>query len=135
MAYMNQEMKSKISPVIKAICQRYGIKASLSVRNNMVLVLKITEGKIDFIGNCNRVCGASAWQTRNGFQPQKDYLDVNPYHFRDHFDGVAKQVLIEILEAMNTGNWDESDIQTDYFNVGWYVDVKIGSWQKPYKVL
>jgi hypothetical protein len=36
---------------------------------------------------------------------------------------------------MNTGNWDESDIQTDYFNVGWYVDVKIGSWQKPYKVL
>lgn len=135
MAYVSQELKSKVSPVIKAICKKYGIKGSLSVRDHRVLVLKITEGKIDFIGNCNRVCGASAWQTRNGFQPQKDYLDVNPYHFRDHFDGVAKQCLIEILEAMNTGNWDESDIQTDYFNVGWYVDVKIGSWQKPYKVL
>jgi hypothetical protein len=33
---------------------------------------------------------------------------------------------------MNAGNWDKSDIQTDYFNVGWYIDVNIGKWNKPY---
>jgi hypothetical protein len=33
---------------------------------------------------------------------------------------------------MNDGNWDKSDIQSDYFNVGWYVDVNIGKWNKPY---
>jgi len=36
------------------------------------------------------------------------------------------------MAVMNTGNWDKSDIQTDYFNVGWYVDVNIGKWNKPY---
>jgi hypothetical protein len=33
---------------------------------------------------------------------------------------------------MNGGNHDNSDVQTDYFDVGWYVDVNIGSWDKPY---
>lgn len=135
MAYMSQETKAKIQPTIKAILKAYGIKGTLAVRNHMTLVLNISEGKLDFIANCNRVCGSSAYQTRNGFQPKRDYLDVNPYHFRDHFDGKCRDFLTEILAAMNTGNWDESDIQTDYFNVGWYVDVNIGRWDKPYKVV
>jgi hypothetical protein len=33
-----------------------------------------------------------------------------------------------------TGNHDRSDIQSDYFDVGWYVDVNIGSWNRPYEV-
>jgi hypothetical protein len=33
---------------------------------------------------------------------------------------------------MNMGNHDNSDIMTDYFDVGWYVDVNIGLWNKPY---
>jgi hypothetical protein len=36
------------------------------------------------------------------------------------------------MTAMNDGNHDRSDIQTDYFDVGWYVDVNIGRWNKPY---
>jgi hypothetical protein len=35
---------------------------------------------------------------------------------------------------LNTGNHDNSDSQTDYFDVGWYVDVKVGKWNKPYIV-
>ena len=30
---------------------------------------------------------------------------------------------------MNTGNWDESDIQTDYFDVGWYLQLSLGNWR------
>ena len=62
-------------------------------------------------------------------------LDVNPYHYKDHFSGRALKFLQEVMPIMNDGNWDKSDIQTDYFNVGWYVDVNIGRWNKPYALV
>ena len=73
-------------------------------------------------------------------QDQIDYirknksLDVNPYWYQEHFNGVAFKFLKEVFTEMNKGNYNNSDIQTDYFDVGWYVDVNIGSWNKPYTV-
>ena len=135
MAYVSQELKSKLSPAIKAVCKKYGIKASIAVRNHMTLALNVKSGKIDFIGNSNRVCGADFYQVSRGFKPNTTgYDQVNPYHFQSHYDGDARAFLSEVLAVMNDGNWDKSDIQSDYFNVGWYVDVNIGSWNKPYSV-
>ena len=135
MAYVSQELKSKLSPAIKAVCKKYGIKASIAVRNHMTLALNVKSGKIDFIGNSNRVCGADFYQVSRGFKPNTTgYDQVNPYHFQSHYDGDAKAFLSEVLAVMNDGNWDKSDIQSDYFNVGWYVDVNIGSWNKSYSV-
>ena len=76
--------------------------------------------------------------TRRMSQDHIDYLrknrslDVNPYWYHEHFDGKAKKFLSEVIPAMNKGNHDNSDIQTDYFDVGWYVDVNVGKWDKPY---
>ena len=131
MAYMSQENKAKIAPAIKAILKKYNVKASLSVRNHMTLALNVKSGSIDFIGNFNKTVEAQPGGFRNG-TPAEGSLQVNPYWFQDHFDGVAKEFLKEVLEAMNVGNWDKSDIQSDYFNVGWYVDVNIGKWDTPY---
>ena len=39
MAYMSQERKAEIAPVVKAICKKYGIKASLAVRHHSTLCL------------------------------------------------------------------------------------------------
>jgi hypothetical protein len=36
---------------------------------------------------------------------------------------------------MNAGNHNRSDAMTDYFDVGWYVDVNIGKWNQPYILL
>ena len=47
---------------------------------------------------------------------------------------ITKNFLSEVIPAMNNGNHDNSDIQTDYFDVGWYIDVNIGKWNKPYTV-
>jgi hypothetical protein len=135
MAYMSQEKKATIAAKVKPILKKYGIKGSLSVRHHSTLVLTLKSGKIDFIENMNRVCGASHYQTSNGFRPVTNgHTDVNPYWYQDHFDGVAKKFLSEILPAMNMGNHDRSDVQTDYFDVGWYVDVNVGKWNKPYVV-
>jgi len=133
MAYMSQENKAKIAPKIKAILAKYKVKGSLAVRNHMTLCLNLKSGSIDFIANSNKVCGNSHYQVARGFKPSTSgYDQVNPYHFTDHYDGKALAFMQEVFAAMNEGNHDHSDIQSDYFNVGWYVDVNIGKWDKQY---
>lgn len=133
MAYVSQELKAKLAPRIKAVLKKYGVKGTVAVRNHSTLVLNLKSGSIDFIGNSNRVCGESHYQVSRGFRPNTTgYDQVNPYWYQDHYDGKAKAFLKEVLTVMNDGNHDRSDIQTDYFDVGWYVDINIGKWNKPY---
>lgn len=131
MAYMNQETKSKIAPWVRKALQKYGIKGTLAVRNHSTLVLNIKSGKIDFIQNYNEAVGQRPGAFRNG-SPATDYLSVNPYWYHEHFTGRAKAFLTDIMAAMNNGNHNNSDASIDYFDVGWYVDVNIGRWNKPY---
>jgi hypothetical protein len=133
MAYMSQEKKSKISPLVKSICKKYGIKASLAVRHHSTLVLNVKSGNIDFISNFNETIENRPGGFRNG-SPAEKSLQINTYWCHEHFSGKAKKFLSEILQVMNSGNHDNSDIQSDYFDVGWYVDVNIGQWDKPYIV-
>ena len=40
---------------------------------------------------------------------------------------------MELLDAMQgTIYYDRSDIQTDYFDVAYYISIHIGKWDKPY---
>lgn len=136
MAYMNQERKAKIAANLKPILKRYGVKGTLSVRNHSSIVLTLKSGSIDFIENSNRVCGSNHYQVSRGFRPNTSgYQDVNPYWFHEHYDGVAREFLTETLAALKSADWyDESDAQVDYFNTAYYVDIKIGKWDKPYLV-
>ena len=136
MAYMNQERKQKIATALKPVLAKYKVKGSLSVRNHMSIVLTLKSGAIDFIGNSNRVCGNDFYQVARGFKPNDTgYDQVNPYHFQNHYDGVAKEFLTEAFKALKAADWyDESDAMTDYFNTAYYVDVNIGKWNKPYEV-
>ena len=123
MAYMNQERKAQIAPVVKAICKKYGVNATLSVRHHSTLCLNIKSGKIDFVGDYHDSEDAMKF----------GYIQVNPYWYHDHFDGKSKEFLKEVLTAMNEGNHDRSEIQYDYFDVGWYVDVNVGRWNESYQ--
>lgn len=134
MAYMNQEKKAKIAALMKPILTKYGVKGSLSVNNHSTICLTLKSGKIDFIGNSNRVCGGNFYQVQRGFKPNTTgYDQVNPYWFQDHYDGDAKAFLAEVLAALKGADWyDESDAMVDYFNTAYYVSVNIGKWNKPY---
>ena len=139
MAYMSQERKAKLAPAIKAVLKKYGVKASIAVNNHSTLVVNIKSGKIDFIENFIQT-DANVMHGRKMSQDQIDYirknqsLDVNPYWYKEHFSGQALAFLSQVIALMNKGNHDNSDVQTDYFDVGWYVDVNIGRWNKPYTV-
>lgn len=133
MAYISQEEKSKIAPVVKDICKKYGVKATLSINNHSTLVLTISSAKIDFIQNYNQVGEKRNHDGRR--QIAKDYLQVNTYWYHEHFDGKAKEFLEKVISAMKGQGWfDKSDIQTDYFHVKHYVDVNVGRWNKPFVV-
>ncbi|AGR47969.1 molecular chaperone DnaJ [Sinorhizobium phage phiM7] len=133
MAYFSQEMKKAIAPKIKEICKKYDVKASLGVRHHSEVVLNIASGAIDFIANANEVMKNDPYAAADA-REVKHNINVNQYHYEKHFSDKALDFLKEVLTVLNTGNYDKSDIQTDYFNVGFYVDVNIGKWDKPYVV-
>ena len=130
MAYVSQEMKAKLAPTIKAICKKYGVKASLAVRNHSSLVLNVKQGDIDFIGNYNSVMYRKEAQQASGS------IQVNTYWYHEHFTGKAREFLSEIIPAMKGPDFfDHSDIQTDYFHCSHYIDVNIGKWNQPYALV
>lgn len=140
MAYVSQELKAKLAPAIKAICKKYNIKASLAVRNHSTLVLNVKQGDIDFIENIiatDKVKPRPRYvdDRQIEFLRKNQSLDVNVYWYKEHFSGRALEFLDEVIPAMNDGNWDKSDIQSDYFNIGWYVAVNVGKWNKPYALV
>ena len=112
MPYLNQEKKKELAPLIKSICKKHGIKATLSVTSNRsILNLNIKSGSIDFDG---RHC-------------------ISSRHEAD-FAGNEKALsfLSEICPAMNIGNYDNSDMMTDYHDKGWYTSIYVGTYDKPY---
>lgn len=136
MAYMNQERKALIAKALKPVLAKYGVKGTLSVRGHSTICLTIKSGKIDFIGNSNRVCGNDHYQVSRGFRANTSgYDQVNPYWFQDHYDGDAKAFLTEAFKALKVAGWyDRSDAQVDYFDTAYYCDINVGKWDKPYIV-
>lgn len=122
MAYMNQEMKATIAKNLKPVLKKFGVKGTLSVSNHSTIVLTLKSGKIDFFADYG-----------DREDARKFGIDVNPYWFHEHFTGKSKQFLTEAFRALKSANWyDESDIQTDYFNTAYYFRINVGKWNKPY---
>tara|TARA_S200000501_G_scaffold311965_1_gene302826 strand:- start:54 stop:407 length:354 start_codon:yes stop_codon:yes gene_type:complete len=115
---MSQEKKKELAPRIKGVLKKYGVKGSIAVRHHSTLVINLKSGVINF-------------------KAQSEHYQVNPYHVESQWTGVAKEFLLELLEAMKgegTGWFDKSDIMTDYFHTAWYNDINIGQWNKPYQL-
>lgn len=132
MAYMNQEKKAKIAPKVKEILKKYNLTGRLSVDNHSTLVLTITKGALDFVADYT-----PSQNSGEGYYERvkkEQYIQVNIYHIASYFTGKSKDALLELNAAMHEGNHDNSDILADYFDIGWYVDINIGKWDKPYEI-
>lgn len=131
MAYVSKENKADKAPKLRALAKQYGLKATVAVRHHSTLVLNISQGSIDFIGN---MANTGKFQTASEYDAclKRTYIDVNTYWLHEHFSGKALEFLTKAKEIMQAGNHNNSDIMTDYFDVGWYIDINIGKWDKPY---
>ena len=141
MAYMNQERKAQVAPLVKAVLTRYGVKGSLSIRNHMTLCLKIKAGTIDFIGNrisTDQAQGHAHQMTAETIQRlrKEQSLDVNPYWFHEHFSDRARAFLSDVMTALKGAGWyDKSDAHTDHFDTAYYIGISIGDWKNPYQLI
>jgi len=143
MAYMNQQKKKELAPQIKAVLKKYGMKGTIGVRNYSTLVVTISSGALDVIGNHVEMMKKNMWKTpehcrQTDEQMAKiDYVDVNHFWIHESYSRDVKNFLMELKAAMNGAgasieNFDNSDPMTDYFHVGWYIDINVGKWDKPY---
>ena len=135
MAYMNQNLKAELAPGIKAVLKKYGMKGSIAVRNHMTLVVNIKSGKLDIMQNHYDKVTERGTVNQYGDNIKKaEYLDVNQYWIEDGYTGIVKDFINDLYTAMKGDKWfDKSDIQSDYFHTAYYMDVNIGSWNKPYQ--
>jgi hypothetical protein len=122
MAHMPQSKKQQILAVLKQVIPA-SWKWSLAVNHHSTLVLTIRSAPVDLLGEINRMAGRDA--VAGG------YASINEYCLDRQFDDTLP-LMRRVLEAMNDGNHDRSDSQTDYFDVGWYVSIGIGRWGKPF---
>ena len=119
MAYFSQEQKRQIAPQIKKLLKKYGLKGNLGVENHSTVRLTIKSGKLDFIKGAD-------------YNHGDGYLQVNHYYIKEHFSAECAKPLSELNDILNTNNYNNSDIMTDYFDVGHYISLEIGRWDKPY---
>lgn len=139
MAYMSQENKKSKAAAVKAICKKYGVTARLGVSNHSTLVLNISKGSLDFIENRITACAENFSYDSDEIVAKRTarlradkHIQVNVYHTDSSYTGKCKKFFREVLDVMNTDNFDKSDVMTDYFHVGWYVNINVGKWDKGY---
>lgn len=136
--YMSQKKKAKISPKVKEVLKKYNLKGSISVKYQSAIILTIDSGEIDFLRNyfdhnCDRVgVSGSSYET---FCVVNKSLNVNPYWYAESFTGEAVEALHDLHEALKGDDYFEySDFSSDDFRCSHYIEVKIGTWKKPYEV-
>lgn len=135
MAYVNKEVKNRVQKELKSIMPR-NCKWSLSGTGKGRLSLNIWSADTDLIGAVNRH-NQRMHEWHGWIIPDKPLTHVDLNHNRREIDFGEKwnAILQKAWDAMNKGNWDRSDVQTDYFDVGWYTEICLGRWDRPFQVL
>ena len=116
MAYISTQKVAEIRSNLKKEFPE--IKFSVVRRNHSAVDVTILKSPYDF---------------RPDSLKDREYLSVNSYWFKDH-GYKHPDILNRIIEIANEGNHNNSDVMTDYFDVGWYFDLNLGQWNKPFQV-
>lgn len=122
MAYMDQDKKKEIAAELKLVVPK-DWKYSLSVHNHSSITMTIKSAPVDLIGLCKNKHGSV-----------KGHIQLNEHFLSNSYEGDVLSTLEKIVKALNTGNFDKSDSQSDYFHVGFYSHLHLGKWDKPFEV-
>lgn len=109
MAYIKTEKVAEIRSALKARFPKF----KFSVRRDSGqhgLTVSILSGPIRF--------------------SERDHCQLNHYRTGEYKNS---HILKEIVAIAMDGNWDRSRIEEDYFDVGWYLHLEQGKWDRPYR--
>jgi len=141
MGFVNQKIKAKLTPGIKAVLKKYGMKGTIRVQHYSTLIVTLRSGELDLLGDYK-----STYLKRSEFEffmataRQLDYIlktnnmQVNVHQIDRLFSNpTIKAFLTELKTAMEGDEfYDNSDITTDYVDVSHYISIRIGEWNSPF---
>ena len=117
MAYVSQTDKKELSVGIKKVLKKYNMKGNIGVKHHSSLYVDIMEGPMEF-------------KHSHG----DGYTQVNTYWIHEHYKGVQKKFLTELLAEMKgTKYYNNDNAMFDHFDRSHYCDINVGKYNKPYK--
>ena len=133
MAFINQETKEKLASGIKAVLKKHGVKGTIGIRHHTKLVVNVRSGSIDFCTPFN-ARRRDYVETRLGREyNDRDYFEANAYAPSDLGVKEVDDFMNELTAAMRGTEWyDNSDCQSDYFDIAYYMSINIGDYTRPY---
>lgn len=136
MAYISQETKKELTPAIKAVLKKHGMKGTVSIRYGTGLNVNITSGVLDLLGYWNKYMNRNRKLQNLPIINDEDFsIDhpIVPPSCEEYYDNKIENFISELLSAMKTSEWaDKSDVMSDYFNITYYVSINVGRYDKPY---
>lgn len=68
---------------------------------------------------------------------EEDDMQINHYSIdrNKYLNEIGKSVLSDVYTQLLSYNYDDSDAQIDYFNTNFYIDLGVGKWDKPFKIV
>lgn len=138
MAWVQKDTIDKVRAALKVLNKEYGMKTSVSGTNSSSLNVRISSGKIDLIGNFIEKISEDKnlrdYEEVAKYVKRNGNIQVNHYWLETNYSGIALEYLEKVKAIMLVDHWDKSDIQTDYFNCAYYMNINIGKWDKGYEV-
>lgn len=121
--FLNQDAKKDIQVDLKKVIPPKW-KWSLSAKGARKLILTITAAPIDLLAELTRG------------DHHRGYVELNQYHLDSEFkDKTLVNLFKKIYQILNKYNYDRSNASHDYFDVNYYVTVRIGKFDKPFQKL
>jgi hypothetical protein len=115
MAYLSKEETKRMRDYLKKVFpSKDGWKLSVRNEHSTSVYVKLVKGLFEYDGRYNL----------SRYKGWNDDESANENIFRD--------IVLEVLEIASP-NYDNSDIQTDYFDVGYYINLSIGDYDKEYE--
>lgn len=128
MAYVSQDRKKLLAAAVAKVMPK-DWKYTMRVRAHSTIVLTIRQAPVDLVKQA-----VDYSPDKLSIGQGQYYLQINTSHPDLYYSSGSNtyKIIRDILEALNSGNHDNSDAMTDYFDVGWYVELGIGEYNSPF---
>lgn len=139
MAYISQDDKALINKAMHEVADATHTKYTLAIENYSTLRVTIKSSDIDLLGNAKEVhayrqsmLDPDSWEAKIKVD-WSGAINVNHHWLDMEFSGEALKFMTDLLHAINKINHDDSDLQRDHFDVGYYVDINLGTDKKSFQ--
>ncbi|WP_031571815.1 hypothetical protein [Acidithiobacillus thiooxidans] len=122
MAHMTKDHKARIAAELKKFMPK-NWKYSLAIRHHSEIVMTIQSAPVDILAAAGKPDAKEMSLTR--YFRASELFKSNPE---------LAELFQKIRDALDLDNHDRSDLMTDYFDVGHYLTINIGKWDKPFQI-